>query len=108
MSDIRVVELVHDPLREDLRDAVREWFEWEHKPLPDAVTFYVTGDYDDGPAWDTYGATLHYGDRTEGADDFERTSVADALVEISEDERPFGTPRPVLHLRLKADTSTAA
>ncbi|MFZ3492202.1 hypothetical protein ACODT5_02995 [Streptomyces sp. 5.8] len=90
-------------LRIDLRDALMEFFTHRKFPMPSAVTIAVTNDYDDGPAWNTYGATLHYGpDATVEAPDFERTFVADALVEIGDDEQPYGTPSPVLYVPLPA------
>ncbi|HEY8984642.1 MAG TPA: hypothetical protein VIU15_34340 [Streptomyces sp.] len=91
-------------LRTDLRDALIEFFaDSPERPVPNAVTFIVTNDYDDGPAWNTYGATLHYGpDVTVEAPDFDRTFVADALIEIGDDEQPYGTPSPVLFVPLHA------
>lgn len=91
-------------LRTDLRDALIEFFEDSpDHPAPSAVTFIVTNDYDDGPAWNTYGATLHYGpDVTVEAPDFDRTFVADALIEIADDKQPYGTPSPVLFVPLHA------
>ncbi|MGP3690815.1 hypothetical protein ACTVZO_40120 [Streptomyces sp. IBSNAI002] len=90
-------------LRIDLREALMEFFPHRKFPMPSAVTIAVTNDYDDGPAWNTYGATLHYGpDVTVEAPDFERTFVADALVEISDDEQPYGTPSPVMYVPLPA------
>ncbi|MFJ9574666.1 hypothetical protein [Streptomyces bacillaris] len=91
-------------LRAFLRDALVEFFEDSTVyVMPSAVTIIVTNDYDDGPAWNTFGATLHYGpDVTVEAPDFERTFVADALVEISDDEQPYGTPCPVLFVPLPA------
>lgn len=88
-------------LLDDVREALVDWFQRnpEHVP-PRAVTFDVTTDYDDGPAWDTSTPTFHYDgdpDSEERHDiptdkspavDFERTPVADALVELSEAERP--------------------
>lgn len=89
-------------LRTFLRDALVEFFEDSTvHAMPSAVTIIVTNDYDDGPAWNTYGATLHYGpDVTVEAPDFDRTFVADALVEISDDEQAYGTPCPVLFVPL--------
>ncbi|MQS17267.1 hypothetical protein F7Q99_35090 [Streptomyces kaniharaensis] len=91
-------------LRTDLRDALIEFFaDSPEHPVPSAVTFIVTNDYDDGPAWNTYGATLHYGPHvTVEAPDFDRTFVADALIEIADDEQPYGTPSPVLFVPLHA------
>ncbi|MFF2378382.1 hypothetical protein ACFVUW_28735 [Streptomyces xiamenensis] len=98
--------LPHVPaeLRAFLRDALVEFFEDSTvHAMPSAVTIIVTNDYDDGPAWSAYGATLHYGpDVTVEAPDFERTFVADALVEISDDEQPYGAPCPVLFVPLPA------
>lgn len=95
---------VPEELRVDLRDALIEFFaDRPECPLPSAVTFIVTNDYDDGPAWNTYGATLHYGPHLAvEAPDFDRTFVADALIEISDDEQPYGTPSPVLFVPLPA------
>lgn len=91
-------------LRAFLRDALTEFFEDSTAhAMPSAVTIIVTNDYDDGPAWNTYGATLHYGPDVEvEAPDFERTFVADALIEIGNDEQPYGTPSPVLFVPLAA------
>ncbi|WP_250305183.1 hypothetical protein [Streptomyces sp. A 4/2] len=91
-------------LRTDLRDALIEFFaDRPEHPVPSAVTFIVTNDYDDGPAWNTYGATLHYGPHvTVEAPDFDRTFVADTLIEIADDEKPYGTPSPVLFVPLRA------
>ncbi|WP_030230584.1 hypothetical protein [Streptomyces sp. NRRL S-350] len=95
---------VPEELRVDLRDALIEFFaDRPECPLPSAVTFIVTNDYDDGPAWNTYGATLHYGPHLAvEAPDFDRTFVADALIEIGDDEQPYGTPSPVLFVPLPA------
>ncbi|MFI6112747.1 hypothetical protein [Kitasatospora sp. NPDC051164] len=95
---------VPEELRVDLRDALIEFFaDHPEHPLPSAVTFIVTNDYDDGPAWNTYGATLHYGPHvTVEAPDFDRTFVADTLIEIADDEQPYGTPSPVLFVPLHA------
>ncbi|MCG7522853.1 hypothetical protein MHW47_00085 [Streptomyces sp. OfavH-34-F] len=91
-------------LRTVLQDALVEFFEDSAvHAMPSAVTIIVTNGYNDGPAWNTYGATLHYGpDVTVEAPGFERTFVADALVEISDDEQPYGTPCPVLFVPLPA------
>ncbi|MFG3132937.1 hypothetical protein ACGFZU_35215 [Streptomyces tendae] len=88
-------------LVDDLRDALTEWFDDNPKhPRPEAVSFRITHDYDDGPAWSTYGPTFHYGsdpEREERHDipvdqlpsvDFDRTAVADALIEIGDFEQP--------------------
>jgi hypothetical protein len=95
---------VPEELRVDLRDALIEFFaDRPEHPLPSAVTFIVTNDYDDGPAWNTYGATLHYAPHVAvEAPDFDRTFVADALIEIGDDEQPYGTPSPVLFVPLPA------
>ncbi|MFF9192593.1 hypothetical protein [Streptomyces rochei] len=88
-------------LVDDLREALTEWFDDnpEHT-RPEAVSFHITHDYDDGPAWSTYGPTFHYGsdpEREERHDipvdqlpsvDFDRTAVADALIEIGDFEQP--------------------
>jgi hypothetical protein len=93
-------------LRTDLREALIQFFKDSTvHAMPSAVTIIVTNDYDDGPAWSTYGATLHYGpDVTAEAPDFERTFVADALSQISDDHQPYGTPSPVLFVPLDAWT----
>lgn len=77
---------------EDLRYALTDWFDDRAQVRrPAAVTFRVTTEYDDGPAWATWDATVHFTNSPDGMDyphDFEHTSVADALVEISELDPP--------------------
>lgn len=88
-------------LIDDLRDALTEWFDDNpDHTRPSAVSFRITHDFDDGPAWSTYGPTFHYDqdpEREERRDipvdqlpdvDFDRTAVADALVEIGDFEHP--------------------
>lgn len=79
-------------LLEDLREGLKCWF--DDRPTvrrPAAVGFRVTTQYDDGPAWATWGATAHFPDSPTAIEyphDFERSLVADALVETSEFDRP--------------------
>ncbi|MEW1677941.1 hypothetical protein AB0O47_32610 [Streptomyces noursei] len=79
-------------LLEDLREGLKCWF--DDRPTvrrPAAIGFRVTTQYDDGPAWATWGATVYFTDSPYGLEypnDFERSLVADALVEISEFDRP--------------------
>ncbi|MEU0857478.1 hypothetical protein ABZ352_18845 [Streptomyces griseofuscus] len=79
-------------LLDDLRAALKDWF--DDRPRirrPAAVSFRVTTEYDDGSAWATDGATVFFSSSPQGLDyshDFERSAVADALVEISEFDRP--------------------
>ncbi|MFF4276199.1 hypothetical protein [Streptomyces sp. NPDC001536] len=100
-------------LLEDLREALLDWFDGNSDHLrPRAVSFHITDGYEDGPAWDTSGPTFHYDsdpDREERRDipvdrlpdvDFERTFVADALIEISDFERP--QPGDTLRIDLPA------
>lgn len=79
-------------LLDDLRCALKEWFDDRPRiPRPAAVGFRITTEYDDGPAWATDGATAFYTSSPDGSPlphDFERTQVADALIEISEADRP--------------------
>ena len=83
---------VYGDLLTDLRDALQEWFDDRPRVRrPAAITFRITTDYDDGAAWATNGATVHFTDSPTGLDypeDFARSAVADALVEISEFDRP--------------------
>lgn len=89
-------------LLETLREALTDWFDDnpEHaRPL--LVEFDVTHTYPEGAAWSEWGPTFHYAtapEREERKDipveqvmtgvDFTGTSVADALVELDEWERP--------------------
>lgn len=79
-------------LLEDLRFALGEWFDDRPKRRrPAAISFRVTTEYDDGPAWATWAATAYFTDSPNGVpypDDFERSSVADALVELGDLDRP--------------------
>ncbi|MFD7764135.1 hypothetical protein [Streptomyces microflavus] len=79
-------------LLEDLREGLKDWFDDRPQARrPAAVGFRITTEYDDGPAWATDGATAYYTDSPDGMECspvFERTAVADALVEISEFDRP--------------------
>ncbi|MEU7229002.1 hypothetical protein AB0B05_34985, partial [Streptomyces chrestomyceticus] len=79
-------------LLEDLRSALVDWFnDRSQVRRPAAVSFRVTTGYDDCPAWATWGASVHFPNSPDAIDyphDFERTLVADALVEISEFDRP--------------------
>ncbi|MEU5900399.1 hypothetical protein [Streptomyces venezuelae] len=78
-------------LLEDLRHALADYF--DDRPYlrrPAAVSFRTTH-YDDGRAWYAGQARLHYTDKRRGElfeTGFDRTFVADALVELSEDTGP--------------------
>lgn len=79
-------------LLEDLRHALADHFDDRpYLPRPAAVSFRTTH-YDDGRAWCSGWRTrLHYTDRRQGVlyeEHFDRTFVADALVELSEYEEP--------------------
>jgi hypothetical protein len=87
---------IPESLMHDLGSALVEWWD-EHAPSagrPEAVSFRITYDYDDGPAWSTSDAVLHYpgaADDGPAPIDFERTWVAEVLAEISDFEAPqFG------------------
>ncbi|MFK0154177.1 hypothetical protein ACIQVK_19150 [Streptomyces sp. NPDC090493] len=77
---------------ENLRSALGEWFDDRPKARrPAAISFRVTTVYDDGPAWATSSATAYFTDSPDGMafkDDFERSCVADALVEIGDFDQP--------------------
>ncbi|MFJ4342632.1 hypothetical protein [Streptomyces sp. NPDC088915] len=79
-------------LLDDLREGLKDWF--DDRPdvrRPAAVGFRITTEYDDGPAWATWGATAYFTDSPDGLDyphDFERSRIADALIEISDSEPP--------------------
>ncbi|MFJ1744340.1 hypothetical protein ACIOG4_37540 [Streptomyces microflavus] len=79
-------------LLEDLRDALKDWVDARPRARrPAAVGFRVTTQYDDGPAWTTWAAPAYFTnspDSTEYLHGFDRTLVADALVEISDFEQP--------------------
>lgn len=89
-----------EALLDDLRHALKRWFdkrthdEQTHSyGRPAAVTFRVTADYDDGLAWAPFGTVLHFTDLPDGIEyevDFEHehSTVADALVELDEEDRP--------------------
>jgi hypothetical protein len=83
---------VDGALLETLREALGEWFdERPRERRPAAISFSVTYDYDDGPAWATSDATAYFTDSKDGhpyGEDFERSWVADALVELADDEQP--------------------
>ncbi|MEU5958275.1 hypothetical protein [Streptomyces sp. NPDC047525] len=81
-----------------LRDALTDWFEGHTEyARPRAVSFHVTFDYEDGPAWSEYDPTLHYDGapvrEEQSAISFHRTLVAEALVELDEWWRPDGGDR---------------
>lgn len=103
-----------EPLLDALRDALNDWFEDhpEH-PRPALVEFDVTHTHPEGGAWSEWGPTFHYAshpEREERKDiaveqvmtgvDFSGTRVADALIELDEEERPTNgetlrvVPRP--------------
>lgn len=54
---------------------------------PSAAAFEVTTDYDDGPAWDTDAAVV-LADGRQVPVGFDRSTVADQLIELSEHNRP--------------------
>ncbi|WP_030372410.1 hypothetical protein [Streptomyces rimosus] len=75
----------------DLREGLKFWFD-DLAPArrPAAVGFRIT-EYDNGPAWATWGATVYFTDSPDGVEyplDFEGSWVADALVEISAFDPP--------------------
>jgi hypothetical protein len=76
----------------NLREGLKEWFDARPRiRRPAAVTFRITTGYDDGVAWATNGATVHFTDSPTGLaypEDFTHSAVADALVEVSEFDRP--------------------
>ncbi|MFD6335341.1 hypothetical protein ACFWGI_37970 [Streptomyces niveus] len=89
-------------LLETLRESLIDWFQDhpEHA-RPSRVEFDVTSTYPEGAAWSEWGPTFHYPsapEREERKDipvervmtgvDFTGTSVADALVELDEWQRP--------------------
>ncbi|MEV0487295.1 hypothetical protein AB0I69_42685 [Streptomyces sp. NPDC050508] len=79
-------------LLEDLRSALTEWFDDRPKiRRPAAISFRVTTEYDDGPAWATWDTTAYFTDSPTGqtyGEDFERSFVSEALVEIGNFDRP--------------------
>jgi hypothetical protein len=100
-----------EPLLNALRDALDDWFD-DHldHPRPALVEFDVTHTYPEGGAWSEWGPTFHYASDPEREDipveqvmagvDFTGTRVADALVDLDEEERPTNgetlrvVPRP--------------
>ncbi|MFH0245929.1 hypothetical protein ACGRHY_26740 [Streptomyces sp. HK10] len=79
-------------LLDDLREGLKDWFDDRARVRrPAAVGFRVTNEYGDDPAWATSGATVYFPDSPTGTEyphDFAHSWVADALVEISEFDRP--------------------
>lgn len=77
---------------EDLRAALAEWFDYRPKVRrPAAISFRVTTEYDDGPAWATWDTTMHFTDSEEGVkcpEDFKRSLVSEALIELGDFDRP--------------------
>lgn len=79
-------------LLEDLRAALTEWF--DNRPQvrrPAAISFRVTNNYDDGPAWDTMGATVYFTDSSAGEaykPNFDGSYVSEALVELGDFDQP--------------------
>ncbi|MER0476962.1 hypothetical protein ABR737_01085 [Streptomyces sp. Edi2] len=84
------VPITHGPILPHLLTALREalvaWFTERHRPLPDAVSFQYTDQYE-SHEWSDWGA-LHFGGRTEPYCDFDGSDVAEVLTEISDDEAP--------------------
>ncbi|MFF8786841.1 hypothetical protein [Streptomyces sp. NPDC015125] len=70
----------------DLREALVEWFTERGRPLPDAVSFEYTDQYE-SHEWSDWGS-LHFGGRTDPYCDFHTSIVAEILTEISDDEAP--------------------
>ncbi|MFE1270572.1 hypothetical protein [Streptomyces sp. NPDC058758] len=91
-KDVTPPRYEYGELLEDLRDRLAEWFDDEPKERrPAAIGFRVTTEYDDGPAWATWDATAYFTDAWIGTPypkDFERSGVADALVELGDFEQP--------------------
>lgn len=77
---------------EDLRAALAEWFDYRPKVRrPAAISFRVTTEYDDGPAWATWDTTMYFTDSEEGVkcpEDFKRSLVSEALIELGDFDRP--------------------
>ncbi|MFJ5142978.1 hypothetical protein [Streptomyces sp. NPDC088707] len=101
-------------LLEDLRAALAEWFDDRPKlRRPAAISFGVTLDYDDGPAWDTANPTAYFTDSPNGQeypDDFAKSRVADALVDIDDFDQPqpHDTLRVVVPPPFTTGTTAAA
>lgn len=93
-QDVTPRRYSYGELLDDLRAALKEWFDEQPGPRPAAIGFRITTDYDDGPAWATDGATAYFTSLSSGTPhrgDFGRSLVADALIEISEFDQPqFG------------------
>ncbi|MET9528185.1 hypothetical protein [Streptomyces coeruleorubidus] len=91
-KDVTPPRYEYGTLLEDLRSALADWFDDRPKiGRPAAISFRVTTEYDDGPAWATWSATAYFTDSPDGKvfkDDFERSFVADALVELGDFDRP--------------------
>ncbi|MGW0757106.1 hypothetical protein ACWD1Y_11560 [Streptomyces sp. NPDC002814] len=91
-KDVTPPRYEYGSLLEDLRSALAEWFDDRPKiGRPAAISFRVTTQYDEGPAWATWNATAYYTDSPDGKvfkDDFEQSFVADALVELGDFDRP--------------------
>ncbi|MFE3559446.1 hypothetical protein ACFXKW_32015 [Streptomyces sp. NPDC059193] len=79
-------------LLQDLRSELSEWFQDRPAvPRPAAVSFRITTQYEDGPAWAITGTSFYFTDQPHAIrhdHDFSRTAVADALTEISEYDPP--------------------
>ncbi|MFJ8301303.1 hypothetical protein ACIQ9R_36130 [Streptomyces sp. NPDC094447] len=91
-KDVTPPRYEYGQLLEDVRARLAEWFDDEPKERrPAAIGFRVTTEYDDGPAWATWDTTAYFTDAQIGtpyAKDFERSGVADALIELGDFERP--------------------
>ncbi|MER7761543.1 hypothetical protein [Streptomyces sp. NPDC097619] len=92
----------YGPLLEDLRGGLKEWFDDRpHMRRPAAVGFRITTEYDDGPAWATGGATAYFTDSPQGLEvphAFDRSCVADALVEIGDLDQPQTGDRLIVRI----------
>lgn len=79
-------------LLEDLRSALVDWFDDRPKVRrPAAIDFSVATQFDDGPAWATWDTTAYFTDSLVGTpygEDFQRSFVSEALVELSDFEQP--------------------
>ncbi|MEV6421773.1 hypothetical protein [Streptomyces sp. NPDC051662] len=78
---------VPDDLLTALREALVEWFTDHDRPQPDAVTFHYTNENDGAHDWSDWGE-LHFGGRTEPNCDFSYSTVAEALIELTDFEAP--------------------